>query len=69
MRRRGAGYQLSQRCRKLIEELFGEAKDGHGLRRFRRRGHWRVQQEAHLIGWVLNLKRLAKSWVPIVQPT
>jgi transposase len=69
MRRRGAGYQLSQRCRKLIEELFGEAKDWHGLRRFRRRGRWRVQQEAYLIGWVLNLKRLAKSWAPIVQPT
>jgi len=69
MRVRGAGYQLSQRCRKLIEELFGEAKDWHGLRRFRRRGRWRVQQEAYLIGWVLNLKRLAKNWSPLVQPT
>jgi transposase len=69
MRVRGRGYQLSQRCRKLIEELFGEAKDWHGLRRFRRRGRWRVQQEAYLIGWVLNLKRLAKSWTPLVQPT
>src|SRR5205809_3593467 len=49
-----AGYQLSQRCRKLIEELFGEGKDWHGLRRFRHRGHRRVQQEALLIGWVLN---------------
>ena len=66
---RGAGYRLSQRCRKLIEELFGEAKDWHGLRRFRRRGRGRVQQEAYLIGWVLNLKRLAKSWPPGVQPT
>jgi transposase len=69
MRARGAGYQLSQRCRKLIEELFGEAKDWHGLRRFRRRGRARVQQEAYLIGWVLNLKRLAKSWSPVGQPT
>jgi transposase len=58
MRARGLGYQLSQRCRKLIEELFGEGKDWHGLRRFRRRGLRRVLQEAHLIGWVLNLKRL-----------
>lgn len=32
MRARGRGYQLSQRCRKLIEELFGEAKDWHWLR-------------------------------------
>jgi len=60
MRARGHGYQLSQRCRKKIEELFGEAKDLHGLRRFRRRGLERVRQEAWLIGWVLNLKRLAR---------
>jgi transposase len=68
MRVRGVGYQLSQRCRKLIEELFGEGKDWHGLRRFRRRGQRRVQQEAFLIGWVLNLKRLARTSRPIVQP-
>ena len=68
MRVRGAGYQLSQRCRKLIEELFGEAKDWHGLRRFRRRGQRRVQQEAFLIGWVLNLKRLAKASTLRPQP-
>src|SRR5262249_35816895 len=68
MRARGEAYRLSQRCRKLIEELFGEAKDWHGLRRFRRRGRGRVQQEAYLIGWVLNLKRLAKNWSPAVQP-
>jgi transposase len=68
MRARGAGYKLSQRCRKLIEELFGEGKDWHGLRRFRRRGHRRVQQEAFLIGWVLNLKRLAKTRAPSMQP-
>jgi transposase len=61
MRVRGAGYRLSQRCRKRIEELFGEGKDWHGLRRFRRRGQPRVQQEAWLIGWVLNLKRLANA--------
>jgi hypothetical protein len=50
-------------------ELFGEAKDWHGLRRFRRRGRWRVQQGAYLIGWVLNLKRPAKRWAPVLQPT
>jgi len=60
MRRRGVAYQLSQRCRKKIEELFGEGKEWHGLRRFRRRGLSKVRQEAWLIGWVLNLKRLAK---------
>ncbi len=30
---RGLGYQLSQRARKKIEELFGEAKDWHGFTR------------------------------------
>jgi transposase len=66
MRVRGLGYQLSQRCRKKIEELFGEGKDWHGLRRFRRRGLARVRQETYLIGWVLNLKRLARAqWQPV----
>jgi transposase len=61
LRARGAAYRLSQRCRKKIEELFGEAKDWHGLRRFRRRGLLRVREETLLVGWVLNLKRLAKA--------
>jgi hypothetical protein len=51
MRARGTGYRLSQRCRKLIKELVRDAKDWHGLRRFRRRGRARVQEEAYLIGW------------------
>lgn len=63
-RRWGEAYQLSQRCRKKIEELFGEGKDWHGLRRFRRRQKPRVREEAFLIGWVLNLKRLAKLLTP-----
>ena len=68
MRVRGLGYRLSQRCRKQIEELFGEGKDWHGLRRFRRRGLARVRQETYLIGWVLNLKRLARAVRPQMQP-
>jgi len=59
MRERGLGYQLSQRCRKKIEELFGEGKDNHGLRRMRRRFLYRVGQEVLLIATVLNYKRLA----------
>jgi hypothetical protein len=69
LRVRGAYYKLSQRCRKKIEELFGEAKDWHGLRRFRRRRLLRVREEAFLIGWVLNLKRLASLLVPEGSPT
>jgi transposase len=63
-RRWGEPYRLSQRCRKKIEELIGEGKDWHGLRRLRRRGLPRVREEVFLIGWVLNLKRLAKLLVP-----
>ena len=59
MRERGLGYQLSQRCRKKIEELFGEGKDNHGLRRMRRRLLYRVGQEVLMIATVLNYKRLA----------
>lgn len=59
MRQRGQGYQLSQRSRKKIEELFGEGKDNHGLRRVRRRFLDRVGQEVLLIATVLNYKRMA----------
>ena len=59
MRERGIGYQLSQGCRKKIEELFGEGKENHGLRRMRRRTLVRVVQEVLLIGMVLNIKRFA----------
>lgn len=59
MRERGGGYQWSQRARKKIEELWGEAKEEHGFRRFFRRTLANVHQEALLIGWLLNLKRLA----------
>lgn len=54
------GYRLSQRARKKIEELWGEAKCWHGFRLFRRRGLLNVGDEAYLIGWLLNLKRLSK---------
>lgn len=56
---RTVGYQLSQRARKKIEELWGEAKCWHGFRRFHRRGLLQVRDEAYLMGWLLNLKRLA----------
>lgn len=57
-------YQQSQRSRKRIEELWGEGKEYHGLRRFRRRGLERVRQETFMIGWLLNLKRLTTLYAP-----
>lgn len=57
--KRTLGYQLSQRARKKIEELWGEAKCWHGFREFKRRGLIHVRDEAFLMGWLLNLKRLS----------
>jgi transposase len=58
-RQRGLGFRLSQLARKKIEELWGEAKEEHAFRRFTRRTLRNVRQEALLLGWLLNLKRLA----------
>ena len=54
-----AAYQKAMRKRKVwVEPLFAEAKDWHGLRRFRLRRLWRVNCEALLIAAGQNLKRL-----------
>jgi len=54
-------YQKALRKRQVwVEPLFAEAKDWHGLRRFRLRRLGRVNSEALLIGAGLNLKRLLK---------
>lgn len=57
---RSAGYAISQRFRKQIEELFGEGKDLMGLRRMRLRGFDRVQEQPLLTALAQNLKRLVK---------
>jgi hypothetical protein len=52
-------YQKAMRKRSVwVEPLFGEAKDWHGLRRFRLRGLWKVNCEALRIAAGQNLKRL-----------
>jgi hypothetical protein len=51
---------LRKRC-VWVEPLFAEAKDWHGLRRFRLRRLWRVNAEALRIAAGQNLKRLL-SW-------
>ena len=54
-----AAYRKAIRKRSvLVEPLFAEAKDWHGLRRFRLRLLWRVNCEALLIAAGQNLKRL-----------
>ena len=53
-----AAYQQALRKRRMwVEPLFGEAKDWHGLRRFRLRGLWKVNTEGLLIAAGQNLKR------------
>ncbi len=52
-------YAKSMRKRKVwVEPLFAEAKDWHGLRRFRLRGAEKVNIQAQLIAAGQNLKRL-----------
>jgi len=57
---RSAGYAISQRFRKQIEELFGEGKDYMGLRRMRLRTLEKVQEQPLMTGLAQNLKRLVK---------
>jgi len=58
-------YQKALRKRGVwVEPLFGEAKDWHGLRRFRLRGLEKVNTEALLTASGQNVKRLlsARGW-------
>lgn len=61
---RSQGYALSQRFRKQIEELFGEAKDFMGLRRMRLRTFERVREQPLLTALAQNLKRMVKLQQP-----
>jgi transposase len=57
-----AAYQKAMRKRKVwVEPLFAEAKDWHGLRRFRLRRLWRVNCEALLTAAGQNVKRLLQK--------
>ena len=52
-------YEKALRKRKVwVEPLFGEAKEWHGMRRFRLRRLWRVNIEAMVIAAGQNIKRL-----------
>jgi hypothetical protein len=53
-------YRISQRMRKKIEELFGEAKEFMGLRRakFRRR-KW-IKEQVLMTATAQNIKRMVK---------
>jgi len=57
-----AAYEKAMAKRKVwVEPLFGEAKDWHGLSRFRLRGLWKVNVEALVVAAGQNLKRLLRK--------
>jgi transposase len=55
-----AGYDISQRCRKRIEEVFGWIKSSAGLAKVKLRGHDRVDAAFTLALAAYNLIRLPK---------
>jgi hypothetical protein len=58
-----AAYQKALAKRRVwVEPLFGEAKQWHGLDRFRLRGLEKVNIEGLLIATGQNLKRLLRQW-------
>lgn len=60
--RQTAAFAKAMRKRSVwVEPLFGEAKQWHGLTRFRLRRLWRVNIQALLVASVQNLKRLLRS--------
>jgi transposase len=61
---RTAGYALSQRLRKRVEEIIGWMKTTGGLRRTRFRGVARTQHAAYLVGAAYNLLRLCRLRAP-----
>jgi transposase len=56
---RTRGYRISRSLRIRNEHLFAEGKNHHGMRRARRRGLQRVQDQMTLTAVIQNLKRLA----------
>lgn len=62
---RTAGYALSQKVRKRIEEGFGWMKTVGAFRKTRFKGSGRTQLSAYLVGAACNLVRMAKlGWSP-----
>jgi hypothetical protein len=67
MRRRmkTKAYQLSQRCRKKVEECFGWLKSVAGMGRSRVVGRWKLQQLLEVSAAAFNLVRLRRL-APVV---
>lgn len=57
---RHLGYEVSQRKRKRVEEIFGWMKSYGGLRRTMARGMQRVQMHAYIVATAYNLLRMSR---------
>ena len=57
---RHAGYEVSQRIRKRVEEIFGWTEAVGCFRKTRLRGQARTQLAAHLVAAAYNLLRMAR---------
>jgi len=57
---RHSGYEMSQRIRKRVEEVFGWMKTVGNFRKTRYRGLAANQLAAHMLGAAYNLVRMAK---------
>lgn len=55
-----AGYAISQRLRKRVEEIFGWGKTVGNFRRTRYRGAARTQLAAYFVGAAYNITRVAR---------
>lgn len=66
---RSAGYEISQRIRKRVEEIFGWMKTIGGLRKTRYKGIRRTGLYAWIAGSAYNLLRMAKLCGPEAAPT
>ena len=53
-------YKISQRMRKRIEELFGEAKEWMGLGRANFRGVILIKEQVLMTAMAQNIKRMVK---------
>lgn len=59
-RMRTAGYRLSQRVRKRVEQIIGWGKTVAGLARTRLIGHVRIENSALIAGAAYNLLRMSR---------
>jgi IS5 family transposase len=57
---RHAGYEISPRVRKRVEEIFGWAKTVACFRKTRFRGRARTQLAAHFLAAAYNLLRISR---------